>query len=88
MATQFSIIAWKIPWAEETGGLQTTGLQRCGHDGTTQHQHYAFKVIYTFNIIYTVYNYKLFSNVRWKNQQKQSQTLKLLFSLLISAKKT
>ena len=32
MATQFSITAWKIPWAEEPGGLQTMGLQRFGLD--------------------------------------------------------
>ena len=27
-----SILAWKIPWTEEPGGLQSTGLQRVGHD--------------------------------------------------------
>ena len=27
MATHFSILAWKIPWAEEPGGLQSTGSQ-------------------------------------------------------------
>ena len=27
MATHFSILAWKIPWTEETGKLQSTGLQ-------------------------------------------------------------
>ena len=28
MATHCSILAWKIPWTEEPGGLQSTGLQR------------------------------------------------------------
>ena len=28
MATHFSTLAWKIPWTEETGGLQSMGLQR------------------------------------------------------------
>ena len=28
MATYSSILAWRIPWAEEPGGLQSTGLQR------------------------------------------------------------
>ena len=28
MATHFSILAWKIPWAEEPGVLQSTGSQR------------------------------------------------------------
>ena len=30
--THSSILAWRIPWPEETGGLQTVGLQRVGHD--------------------------------------------------------
>ena len=30
--THSSILAWKIPWTEELGGLQTMGLQRVGHD--------------------------------------------------------
>ena len=28
MATHFSTLAWKIPWTEEPGGLQSMGLQR------------------------------------------------------------
>ena len=32
MATHFSILAWKIPWKEEPGGLQSMGSQRVGHD--------------------------------------------------------
>ena len=32
MATHSSILAWRIPWAEESGGLQFTGSQRVGHD--------------------------------------------------------
>ena len=32
MATHFSILAWKIPRMEEPGRLQSTGLQRVGHD--------------------------------------------------------
>ena len=27
MATHFSILAWRIPWTEEAGGLQSTGSQ-------------------------------------------------------------
>ena len=30
MATYSSILAWRIPWTEEPGGLQTMGLQRVG----------------------------------------------------------
>ena len=32
MATHSSILAWKIPWTEEHGGLQSMGWQRAGHD--------------------------------------------------------
>ena len=32
MATHSSILAWKIPWTEEPGGLRSIGLQRVGHD--------------------------------------------------------
>ena len=34
-ATHSSILAWKIPWAEEPGGLQSMGLRRVGHDWAT-----------------------------------------------------
>ena len=32
MATHSRILAWRIPWTEEPGGLQSTGLQRVGRD--------------------------------------------------------
>ena len=32
MSTHSSILAWRIPWMEELGGLQSTGLQRVRHD--------------------------------------------------------
>ena len=32
MAAYSSILAWKIPWTEEPGGLQSVGLQRVRHD--------------------------------------------------------
>ena len=32
MATHSSILAWRIPWTEKPGGLQSTGLQRVGPD--------------------------------------------------------
>ena len=40
MATHSSTLAWKIPWVEEPGGLQSMGLLRVGHDFTfTSHCH-------------------------------------------------
>ena len=35
MAPHSSTLAWKIPWVEEPGGLQSTGSQRVGHDWAT-----------------------------------------------------
>ena len=37
MAIHSSILAWRIPWKEEPGGLQSMGLQRVGHDQMTKH---------------------------------------------------
>ena len=35
MATHSSILAWRIPWTEESGGLPSTGSERVEHDGAT-----------------------------------------------------
>ena len=32
VATHTTILAWRIPWREEPGGLQSMGSQRVGHD--------------------------------------------------------
>ena len=32
MATHSSVLAWRIPWTEEPGGLRSIGFQRVGHD--------------------------------------------------------
>ena len=32
MVTHSSVLAWKIPWTEEPGSLQSMGSQRVGHD--------------------------------------------------------
>ena len=32
MATHSSILAWRIPWTEEPGELQSMGSQKVGHD--------------------------------------------------------
>ena len=39
MATHSSILAWRIPWMEEPGGLQFMGLQRVGHNWVTSLTH-------------------------------------------------
>ena len=37
MATHFSILAWKIPWAKEPGRLQSLGLQGVEYDRAAEH---------------------------------------------------
>ena len=39
MAIHSSLLAWRIPWTEELGRLQSTGLQRARHDLVTEQQH-------------------------------------------------
>ena len=38
MATHSSTLAWRTPWTEEPGGLQSMGSQRAGHDLATEQQ--------------------------------------------------
>ena len=44
MATLSSILAWKIPWTEELGGLQSMGSQRVGQDLVTEQQKQLYKL--------------------------------------------
>ena len=39
IATHSSILAWRIPWTEEAGGLQSMGSQRIRHNLATTHTH-------------------------------------------------
>ena len=39
MATQSSIIVWRIPWTEEPGVLRSVGSQRVEYDCATEHAH-------------------------------------------------
>ena len=36
-AIHCSVLAWRIPWTEEPGGLQPMGSQRVGHECATKH---------------------------------------------------
>ena len=41
MATHSSILAWRISWTEEAGGLESIGSQRVGQDLATELEHKA-----------------------------------------------
>ena len=40
MAPHFSTLAWKIPWTEDPGGLQSMGSQRVGRDSALMRAHH------------------------------------------------
>ena len=52
-AVHSSILAWRIPWTEQSGGLQSLGSQRVGHNWVTnilaQHNYVCFWIIYSYN---------------------------------------
>ena len=48
MATHSSILAWRIPWTEEPGGLHSTGSQRVGHDRATSLSLFHFQDCHSF----------------------------------------
>ena len=52
MATYSSILAWRIPWTEEPGGLQSMGSQRVRHDWATN---ITLLIHYIYNYLHGVY---------------------------------
>ena len=51
MAPHSSTLAWKIPWTEEPGRLQSMGLQRVGHDWATSLHYFIQKSISEFKCV-------------------------------------
>ena len=49
MATHSSILAWRIPWTEEPGGLQSMGSQRVGYDWVNNFQLHIEVVFFFFS---------------------------------------
>ena len=54
MASHSSILAWRIPWIEETGGLLSTASQRVGHD-----------LSYLAHMSTQLFQYHLLKNNKW-----------------------
>ena len=52
MATHTSILAWEIPQTEVSGGLQSMGWQRVGHDLATKQQQTRFWMVLASNSLY------------------------------------
>ena len=53
MATHYSILAWRIPWTEETGGLHSMGSHRVRHDWATN----------TFTSYIYLFSFRFFSQI-------------------------
>ena len=68
MSTHSSILAWRIPWTEEPGRLQSMGSQRVGHNWATNTFHHERN----YHIIH-----------RWLPQVSSSPKLKLLATALL-----
>ena len=71
MATQCSIFAWKIPWTEEAGRLQSMGSRRVGHD-------WACTIIISYGSIYAK-SKNLINSYRFKHLIHQSWYMSFYF---------
>ena len=79
MATHSSTLAWKIPWTEKPGRLQSVGLQRVGHDWATSLS------LFTPYHSYT-HSWQFHSSLAFGNhisQVSSSTNLKNIWSLLV-----
>ena len=74
MATHSSILAWRIPWTEEPGGLQSMGSQRVRHDWTTNthtHTHrHTHRHTHTHPVIQKSYTW-VFIQEKWQSKQSE-----------------
>ena len=85
MATHSSILAWKIPWTEEPGGLQSLKSQRVRHDWVTNTSGvphtgsvYIYICIYTY-IHASVYTLDCHVNIIWGRTESENHKMYLLF---------
>ena len=75
MATHSSILAWRIPWTEEPGRLQSMGSQRVGYNwATNTHKH-----THTHTHTHTVWNH-LLSESRGNQSQSEGMVYRSRFS--------
>ena len=80
IATHSSILAWKIPWMEEPGRLQSMGSQRVGHDWVTS-LHFIFSVKYNTSQPYLGYKKRKIDEEKNRNSHPDVyQTLVLFFT--------
>ena len=78
MATHSSTLAWKIPWMEEPGRLQSMGSQRVGQDWVTFFSffaHYTNFFAITHSVILSWYLWFLFSGVSFISRKDEEASL-------------
>ena len=87
MATHSSILAWKIPWTEEPGGLQSMGSQRVGYDWVTKHNTFSaftiFKIVNIKKHCKLIYNIVLISGVQQSSSISHTH-ISILFQTIFS----
>ena len=90
MATHSSILAWRIPWTEEPGRLQSMGSQRVRHDWVTFYLRFSYNSLFCLCIYFfllfsdfkhIVWNYHLFPSGIYASQMHEFCYLLLLLSL-------
>ena len=70
MATHSSVLAWRIPWTEELGGLQSIGSKRVKYNLATkeQYRHRHRYIFQTFKYIYIIFpqlsSYSFYNDIR------------------------
>ena len=72
MATNSRILAWRVPWTEEPGGLQSMGSQRVRHNWACSH---ALQIFQSFHSDGFFVTHKLLSNENETNQVQENKTL-------------
>ena len=89
MATHSSVLAWRIPWIEEPGGLQSMGSQRAEHNGATNtftfHSH--ITLMYSMPIIFLSFPFlhrQQFHHLREAGTETTAAAMTNLDSLLKS----
>ena len=68
MTTHSSILAWKIPWTEEPGGLQSMGSQESDKTERLNHQQWGKEAMSTEHSVFCLlfYNSQFVGETRWQ----------------------
>ena len=84
MTTHSSILAWRIPWTEEPGELQSVGLQRVGHNRATntEQQQICHNNISTHKNHFIPSYYQSVTNIYWHDRKSCDD--KIIWTIVIN----